>query len=335
MAGAAREGRERSGEPPRRARRLGKAGEPEDLGGGGRLQSQDSLAITRARLARQRENARATLLNQINSMQARAPARARAGEPAPIGGQGRSVQQDQGREGVSKLAILTHGLRGCSDALRLLRGRQASSAARRARSASSAGESASAPGGRRRAAAPRRGSAGGSGAAPAPAPASLCGGRARRGRKSTLMGPPKSTNGPPRAGRGGGHHREHRGQRQGRAQGCAAPRAARPPGAPRTRMRNARGGRPWLRSGGRCSVGLHMRERLRTRQALAPVGLSGRQSPAPRRTTGTAAGTPAPHARLSRSPSLASTAAGGGRQARLHQPLTLPYPTLTARARQA
>lgn len=40
-----------------------------------RLQSQDSLGITRARLARQRENARMALLNQINSMQARAARR--------------------------------------------------------------------------------------------------------------------------------------------------------------------------------------------------------------------------------------------------------------------
>ena len=50
--------------------RLGKGGEPEEVGGY-RLQSQDSLGITRARLARQRENARMALLNQINSMQAR------------------------------------------------------------------------------------------------------------------------------------------------------------------------------------------------------------------------------------------------------------------------
>ena len=50
--------------------RLGKGNEPEELGGY-RLVSQDSLGITRARLARQRENQRMALLNQINSMQAR------------------------------------------------------------------------------------------------------------------------------------------------------------------------------------------------------------------------------------------------------------------------
>ena len=50
--------------------RLGKGNEPEELGGY-RLVSQDSLGITRARLARQRENQRMALLNKINSMQAR------------------------------------------------------------------------------------------------------------------------------------------------------------------------------------------------------------------------------------------------------------------------
>lgn len=58
---------------PNPAARLGKGGEAEEVGGY-RLQSQDSLGITRARLARQRENARMALLNQINSMQARAVA---------------------------------------------------------------------------------------------------------------------------------------------------------------------------------------------------------------------------------------------------------------------
>ncbi|KAK9820649.1 hypothetical protein WJX81_005795 [Elliptochloris bilobata] len=47
---------------------LSKGSEPEEAGNY-RLQSQDSLGITRARLARQRENARMALLNQINSMQ--------------------------------------------------------------------------------------------------------------------------------------------------------------------------------------------------------------------------------------------------------------------------
>jgi len=203
------------------------------------------------------------------------------------------------------------------------RHRRVSSAARRACSDLCAGESARPPGGRMRRGACVAAVRERSGAASAPAPAAVRGGRTRRVRRTSFQGLPDCEVGRLRAGRGGGHHREHRGQRQGRAQGCAAPHAVRPPGAPRPRAApGARG--PRLRALGRPALRRVPSASPRTRQALAPAGLSGRQSPAPRRTTGTAAGTPARHARLSWSPPLAIRPRAAGSRLGLNCPG--PYP---------